>query len=420
MMGGPFPPNMSEMDMAAMAAAMQSQMGAPNPLMLQEMMMNQMALMAQMASSLGMLNPGMMGMPMQQGGMPDMGMFNPGGPMGVQGHQGPGPMGRGRGGPPSRGRGGRPSQGRPPPMEERQTSASAPAPQEQPVMNSTTTPQVAVPTPRPVTSQSATSAPPVFAAPERPQSATLCKFGLKCTNMHCRWSHPSPVATAESGVVLSNDPCENGKNCKDKDCIKAHVSPAVANPSTGALRQAWHRRHEADYLLAAVDHNKSHPAPAPSAQHAQSQAHPSSAVQCRYGMGCTRRDCTFQHPPAHPLSKTANAAAQSQPCRFGASCTRSSCQYQHPEGRVLPTSFHRGVAANAPLVSVPSPATGSMGAPSPHKSVVFNSNNKLNIERKLKELQEEKSRAEEKMKAAEAAAAGKKDTAGEPAVALAA
>ncbi|KAI0036150.1 hypothetical protein K488DRAFT_41726 [Vararia minispora EC-137] len=393
MMGGPgpFPPNMNEMDMNALAAAMQQQqMAGANPLMLQEMMMNQMALMAQMASTLGMLNPGMMGGFPMQGGMPDMSMMNNGGPMDrFQGHQEQN-VGRGRGGPGGRGRGGRTPQARPQNIDA-QSGAPANAQKDQPTP--APAPQVTTPTPQPV---APTPVPPTFAVPERPQSPTLCKFGLKCTNMHCRWSHPSPVATPESGVVLSNDPCEQGKNCKDKDCIKAHVSPAIANPSI------------------AIDHTKLHPPPPPPPTN---QIH-SSQVLCRYGMHCTRRDCTFQHPPSHPLSKAASVS--SQPCRFGAACTRTTCQYQHPEGRVLPTSFHRGVSTNAPLVNVPTPQTGSMSAPSPHKSVVFNSGSKADIERKIKELQEEKSRAEQKVKAAEAAAAGRKDPAGDSSVALAA
>jgi hypothetical protein len=85
------PPGMNGMDMNAMAAA---QMG-PNPLLLQEMMMNQMAMMAQMASSLGMMNPGQYGGFPMQPGTQDVGMYGAPG-----GYNGP-PIGGG----PNRGRG---------------------------------------------------------------------------------------------------------------------------------------------------------------------------------------------------------------------------------------------------------------------------------------------------------------------------
>lgn len=79
MAAGFVPPGMNGMDMNAMAAA---QMG-PNPLLLQEMMMNQMAMMAQMASSLGMMNPGQFGGYPMQPGAQDVGMY--GGPGGYNG-----------------------------------------------------------------------------------------------------------------------------------------------------------------------------------------------------------------------------------------------------------------------------------------------------------------------------------------------
>jgi len=34
-------------------------------------------------------------------------------------------------------------------------------------------------------------------------------------------------------MVLSNEVCEQGKECKDKDCIKGHISPAAVNPALG-------------------------------------------------------------------------------------------------------------------------------------------------------------------------------------------
>lgn len=230
MMGGPqqFPMNgMPGMDMNAMAAM-------TNPIMLQEMMMNQMMLMQQMAGAISMMSP--QAAQMMNGGAPVPGpVGGDGGFQGNGGHQGADGRGRGRGrGGPSnrggRGRGGHPSSNIPSTeqaTEVRTPEIAAPAPVPAPAAPV----PVAAPVPTAAAPPHAVQSRPGFVAPERPQSPTLCKFGLKCTNPLCRWSHPSPVATPESGVVLSNDPCENGKNCKDKDCIKAHVSPAVLNPS---------------------------------------------------------------------------------------------------------------------------------------------------------------------------------------------
>ncbi|CAA7260528.1 unnamed protein product [Cyclocybe aegerita] len=366
------------MDINAMAAA-----NMANPLMLQEMMMNQMALMAQMASSMGIINPATgqfagPGFPMQQGGMqPDMGMFPPNMNNGMpqqQGNNAVNGAGRGRGGArggrgTGRGRGGSivgssvgPT-GKPA-SSATETEAPCPSPPvDTPVPIAAPTPIVAAPT-------------PAYALPERPQSPTLCKFGLKCTNAHCRYSHPSPVATAESGVVLSNDPCEKGKDCKDKDCIKAHVSPAVLNP-------------KAEHSTPAVS------APPPHVQH--------TPVPCRFGAACTRPGCTFSHPPRQSQFAT--------PCRFGTACTRAQCAFQHPEGRVLPGTFHRGLNPSGPMVAVPTPETGSMGGPSHHKSMTFNNPNasmKEKLEKQMKEIQEKKNEAEKAIKEAESKKDGAK------------
>jgi hypothetical protein len=235
MMPGGFPAmgGTGGMDINAMA-------GMANPMMLQEMMMNQMAMMAQMASSMGMMNgaPAQFGFP---GAMPgDMGMIQGAGMNnGFQGSMiggsgnGVNNSGRGRGGfrggrGVGRGRGGSSA-----PL------ARAKSPDVTAAKDTTATPQsspIIITTPTstiPVSTIPLSSAPlqrTGFVVPDRPQSPTLCKFGLKCTNAHCRYAHPSPVATAESGVVLSNEACEKGKDCQDKDCIKSHVSPAVLNP----------------------------------------------------------------------------------------------------------------------------------------------------------------------------------------------
>lgn len=218
-----------------------------NTMMLQEMMMNQMALMAQMATSMGMLNPatgqmiggGFPGMP--QG---DIGVYQGGGAFGPGQAPAQGVNGRGRGsGRGTRGRGGGPGRGgyigaSPAPTPESPTLTQTQVqPQPASEVNATQPVEPSVPIVAPTPVPASTQQPPSaqqqripYAIPERPQSPTLCKFGTKCTNSQCRYSHPSPVATAESGVVLSTDACEKGKDCKDKDCIKSHVSPAVNAP----------------------------------------------------------------------------------------------------------------------------------------------------------------------------------------------
>lgn len=400
MMAG-FPPNgMGGMDMGAMA------MAQPNPLMLQEMMMSQMAMMAQMASSMGMVNPAngqfTGGFPMQQGGMPgDMGMFNGGAMNGFPGGPQPHIGGPGRGRGVARGRGSGRGRATTPHVNGVATNEATAAPTTSVIAP---TPTLATPAnPTPATAAVTPSAQRSgYVPPERPQSPTLCKFGMKCTNALCRWSHPSPVATTESGVVLTNEACENGRNCKDKDCIKSHVSPAVNLPREYLFASVPYV-HRSQYLrilsLASEQHNsngiQSSPAVTP---------HVPNTIACRFGAACTRPGCTYSHPP-----RPSQGNHFAQQCRFGAGCTRATCPFQHPEGRVLPTTFHRGLSTTSPVVSVQTPEAGSMGAPSQHRSVKFN-NTKGAVEDKLAKLEAKKAEAEKAVAEAEAAVSKKDET----------
>jgi hypothetical protein len=133
-----------------------------------------------------------------------------------------------------------------------------------------------------------------------------------------------------------------------------------------------------------------------------------SNVFCRYGAACARQDCAFQHPASRKLPSSRPPQAQATPCRFGAACTRTTCPFQHPEGRVLPSTFHRGLSTATPIVSVAAPQTGTMGAPSPHKTVVFNkpSQGKA-LGAKAQEIEDERSRTIKAVKEAEETAAKK-------------
>lgn len=395
---------MGGMDMNAMAAA-----GMANPLMLQELMMNQMALMAQFSGMVPnqFAAPGFPG----QNGMPgDMGMWQ----QGMNGFQGPPPGGNGHphGNGRGRGRGGRGNgrgRGGMPPNHSRAEDEGAgdahiPIAAPTPTPATATTPSaIAIAQSNPAAVAAAQQR-PGFVLPDRPQSPTLCKFGPKCTNAHCRYSHPSPVATAESGVVLSNEACDKGKDCADKDCIKAHVSPAVRNPQGEYFFVISQTTTLIIAPLAAEQPN-----PAVQAHHAKPHPH-SNAVPCRFGAGCTRPNCSFTHPSRAPSNNNHFA----QQCHFGTGCTRATCQYQHPEGRVLPSSFHRGLATTGPSVNVSTPEAGSMGGPSHHKSVNFKNSVGAGVREKLaqqmKEIEERKKAAEQAVQDAEAAASKKDET----------
>ena len=365
--------------------AMNMGMAQANPMMLQEMMVNQMAIMAQMASSMGIV-PG--GFPMQGAIPQDMGMFN-GGMNGFPQQHDSGPIGRGRGN--GRGRGGsRGGRGGGPPVVN--GHLNEPAGNEVIVAQPAS---IVAPTPTaPTPAQNAAPAQrPGFVPPERPQSPTLCKFSTKCTNALCRWSHPSPVATAESGVVLSTEACEKGKNCADKDCVKSHVSPAVNLPRKfQPIYFLYSSKSVINILLASEQHNTPPQAPTPSTPHVHSQL--ANTIPCRFGAGCAKPlgTCTFSHPPRH------QAQPQTVPCRFGAGCTRATCLFQHPPGRVLPSTFHRGLSETTSV-------TNTAGAASQHRSVKFNSNanSKEAVEEKLKRLEAQKAEAQKAVAEAKAA-----------------
>ena len=296
--GGPMNPNFNGMpnQMGGMGMPdMNAFNNGMNSMALQEMMMNQMALMAQMANSMGMLNGQA---PMMGPNGNQMNMQTPDGQNQGQGanRRGGGPI-RGRG----RGAGGAQSSPQRPQQEFNNTSTA------------TSTPTTfAAPTPTPAAQATQPSA--GFSPPERPQSPSLCKFGLKCTNALCRYSHASPVATPESGVVLSNDPCEAGVKCADKDCIKSHVSPAAVGVTSGKdLLSPFRKLILRRFSVVAP---KSTPKP---------EAQTALKPPCRFGSNCTKvalGTCPYSHPF---VPKSTASAVQ---WRFGAGCTRADCHFQ--------------------------------------------------------------------------------------------
>ncbi|WVO22115.1 uncharacterized protein IAS62_003440 [Cryptococcus decagattii] len=145
--------------------------------------------------------------------------------------------------------------------------------------------------------------------PDKPTSVALCKFGVGCSNARCPYSHPSPVADEKTGMVLSEEACEKGKECKDPECIKSHVSPSAVLGGTGGPSRLLCKYQNCNNLSCPFRHEDADGNPAPPPALAKNnkptvaKAPASSSddgsvemIQCRFGDRCTRADCKFLHP----------------------------------------------------------------------------------------------------------------------------
>ncbi|KAJ9093563.1 hypothetical protein QFC19_008290 [Naganishia cerealis] len=226
------------------------------------------------------------------------------------------------------------------------------------------------------------------ALPDTPTSVEICKFGVGCTNKRCTYSHPSPVATEASGIVLRSEACPNGKGCKDPDCSYSHVSPAQAEDANGnpipppaltrqlaaaaaepSTEMETDQPGEQDDIQVKMDHSTSSAGMASLKPLEVTSTKPlpgkplngAIPVPCRYGAGCTNPKCKFTHE-------------NKKPCNFGAKCFKggfrndpnsplsghrtnfaptADCPFSHPPGRKLPSDgiTHGGFSAYKPKES---------------------------------------------------------------------
>lgn len=199
--------------------------------------------------------------------------------------------------------------------------------------------------------------------PWEPSNDASCRFGLRCTNPMCTYSHSTPVLANSpkegDAMMLSTTHCSAGPKCLNTECSLSHPSPAVSILATRA--QAAARAQLARARLVAATGGLSAPTTSGARQ------------PCRFQQACTNPHCSFAHfdsqgapvpPPAQqaaqgqegmsvdptppidsspseatavsgldkPLDDTSNA----KPCRFGVRCTRPGCFFSHPPGRIEP------------------------------------------------------------------------------------
>lgn len=212
--------------------------------------------------------------------------------------------------------------------------------------------------------------------PTAPTSSDICRFGVACTNARCHFSHPSPVATQASGIVLRTEACPQGRACKDADCGYSHVSPAqVASSAEGpatlkvlckypvCTNPSCQYRHEdaegnvipppalsrktnitnESAAMDTDDHDDGLDVQVDSATGGMaaqkmnvdaalpdttSSSRPMSGkpmngtipVACKFATACTNKYCKYVHDGRRP-------------CKFGTKCHRADCSFSHPPGR---------------------------------------------------------------------------------------
>ncbi|ORY05761.1 hypothetical protein K493DRAFT_33452 [Basidiobolus meristosporus CBS 931.73] len=143
------------------------------------------------------------------------------------------------------------------------------------------------------------------------KKAVACKFGAKCTNPECKFSHPSPAAIAAGAKSEKAERCRYYPNCKNAHCTYSHVDEPQPNYGESLAPES---------------------APVPNPSYVRKVP-----VQCRDGSNCTRPGCHFLHPgetaPEQPTNKVPIQ------CRDGAECKRPGCHFLHPGEEMTPNAI---------------------------------------------------------------------------------
>jgi hypothetical protein len=175
-------------------------------------------------------------------------------------------------------------------------------------------------------------------------------------------------------MVLSEEACEQGKNCKDPECVKSHVSPAAVNgEAAGPSRVLCKFQHCTNPTCQFRHEDESGNFIPPPALKAKAIV-PKVAVAASLPSSSEDGEIEVVVKSNVTLDSALDDSKTERPCRFAERCTRADCKFAHPASRPTPRGGKpapRGGAASAFSKRPAAAADGIVGGMT--KSTKFNS-----------------------------------------------
>ncbi|KAG0337224.1 hypothetical protein BG004_007720 [Podila humilis] len=158
-----------------------------------------------------------------------------------------------------------------------------------------------------------------------------CKFWPNCSQGdQCQYWHPKEL-------------CQLYPNCPSSAETCYYVHP-LAQPTADQLAAAARAQLQAVRSNTSNGFENSSIDTIPGGNALQNGGALGAAVECKFGLRCTRSDCMFRHSDRDAK----------QPCRFFPQCTKPNCPFYHPaHGELIANSSMETTSENVTRLPIP-------------------------------------------------------------------